>query len=237
MSEPTLVEMDTREPRTFYHEFLTEMDRKDPNTKKPMFKVELNTLEYGDFLFNKRIVVERKEAGDFINSIKDGRIINQMNGLINTYGKGNVYLVIEKDPIKFAHTWSKGFNIQSIIGVQRWCMQNGILYAERTSRQSVILFLKNLAIYSKKDEVVGTPTPIINKPKFDDVRSSQLGLMQIIPGIGYATSRGLLIEHGSPIEFFHNIIEDKLDTSTDAKKRKVDLWKHILIDKFEAEKI
>ena len=236
MSEPILVEIDSREPTTFYHEFLSEFDRKDPKTRKMLFTVERKMLPLGDFIFNKRIAVERKEARDFLQSIKDKRIFKQVSTLVKTYGKENVYLLIEGDPIEYAFSWSSGFAINSIIGVQRWCMQQGICYCERSSRRGVILFLKNLAKYSLKDEVAKKPTPVINKPKFTDVTASQLALMQIIPEIGYSTSRKILLEHGSPIEFFHAIINDELDVSTESRKKRVELWKHILTDKFIGEK-
>ncbi len=61
-----------------------------------------SNLSMGDVIINNRIVIERKSAEDFLNSIIDGRLFSQLDKLIYTYElpilivEGNLY-----DAIKF----------------------------------------------------------------------------------------------------------------------------------------
>ena len=210
------------------------MDRKDPKTRKPIFKVERTRLPIGDIIFNKRIVVEHKEASDFLNSIPDKRIQKQVNNMVSTYGKENCYLLVVGDIIQ-KHQYYSEISLNSVFGMIRWCSQNINVY-NSCKKTSAVEWLKNLGKYSAKDDTVGRPTPVINKPRYDSISQCQLGLMQIIPDIGYSTSRKFLLEYDSPMNFFEAILSDKLDTSTDAKKEKVNRWKAILTDKFEGDK-
>ena len=43
--------------------------------------VEIAKLSYGDYIINDTITVERKAAKDFLISIIDGRLFNQMSNL------------------------------------------------------------------------------------------------------------------------------------------------------------
>jgi len=43
--------------------------------------IEIKKLTYGDYIINGRITVERKTAKDFLISIIDGRLFNQLSSL------------------------------------------------------------------------------------------------------------------------------------------------------------
>ncbi len=49
--------------------------------------VNKTSLSIGDFVCSDRVVVERKEHGDFISSIIDGRIFEQANSMKEEFGK------------------------------------------------------------------------------------------------------------------------------------------------------
>jgi len=49
-------------------------------------KVEVKALESGDYAFGE-IAIERKELGDLLNSLHDGRYFRQLKVLADTYGK------------------------------------------------------------------------------------------------------------------------------------------------------
>lgn len=47
--------------------------------------VEQQRLEVGDYVLSDRVCVERKEAGDFLESLMDGRLFSQLRDLKNSY--------------------------------------------------------------------------------------------------------------------------------------------------------
>lgn len=234
MTEPILVEIDDREDATFYHELLSTMDKKDPKTRKKTFKVERKRLPIGDFIFNKRIVVEHKEAMDYLNSIDDKRIFDQVKNMVSTYGKENSYLLIVGDPIqKLSY---KHISIESVFGAMRWCSQNIYVY-NACKKSNAVQWIKNLAKYSARDEIAHIPISVVkNKPRFDNISQSQLGLLQIIPKIGISISRQLLIQYDNPINFFNEVISNpELFGTTETQLAKRTLINSILTDKFESE--
>lgn len=72
--------------------------------KKNGFLHEVMRLEVGDIRCED-VVIERKEMNDFLNSITDGRLIEQCNNMINNFKKcaivihGNMDKVIENSDI------------------------------------------------------------------------------------------------------------------------------------------
>ncbi len=50
-------------------------------------KLDLKTLEVGDFVLSDRVVVERKTSNDFSTSIIDGRLFSQATSLKDSYEK------------------------------------------------------------------------------------------------------------------------------------------------------
>lgn len=70
--------------------------------------VNKTSLNVGDFVCSDRVVVERKEHGDFISSIIDGRIFEQANTMKAEFGKpvfiieGNSNRVISVNALKAA---------------------------------------------------------------------------------------------------------------------------------------
>ncbi|MFA6012018.1 MAG: ERCC4 domain-containing protein [Desulfobacteraceae bacterium] len=60
--------------------------------------VELKHLEHGDYLINDTVTIERKTGKDFLVSIIDGRLFNQIAALKKECSKPLV--LIEGNPLK-----------------------------------------------------------------------------------------------------------------------------------------
>ncbi len=73
------------------------------------FKVIPQQLEIGDYIISDRIAIERKSVNDFLESIKDGRLFEQLKNLKNNYEKP--ILVIEGESL-----FSRGFHENAIYG-------------------------------------------------------------------------------------------------------------------------
>ncbi|MBU0769217.1 MAG: hypothetical protein KJ687_09005, partial [Proteobacteria bacterium] len=60
--------------------------------------VEVKNIPYGDYIINNTITIERKSAKDFLISIIDGRLFNQLSNLRRSCL--NPILLIEGNPFK-----------------------------------------------------------------------------------------------------------------------------------------
>ncbi len=54
-------------------------------SKGDEMQIKRDTLPVGDIVINHKIVIERKSADDFVNSIIDGRLFSQLDKLVYTY--------------------------------------------------------------------------------------------------------------------------------------------------------
>lgn len=86
------VEVDHRENTdsksgTVYTELFEEEDRVD--------SVETRELEIGDFIVNDEVVFERKTPSDFVGSMKNQRLEDQISRMYEEFGPENSYLLIE----------------------------------------------------------------------------------------------------------------------------------------------
>ena len=56
------------------------------------FDVEIKPLDVCDYVVSDRVGVERKDASDFIGSMKDGRVFSQAKGMAEIYEKPVIIL-------------------------------------------------------------------------------------------------------------------------------------------------
>ncbi len=86
-----LVYADTREQSSRVTQLLKEMG----------CEIEVKQLEVGDFLLSDSVVVERKTIADFVSSIVDGRLFNQLSSMTENFEKplvlveGHIYDLFE----------------------------------------------------------------------------------------------------------------------------------------------
>ncbi len=91
MHQPTKIIADYRERQSGIPELL--FDRKQ--------KVTFKQLKTGDYILNEALIIERKTATDFIQSLIDGRLFNQCHRLRKT-GMACLF-IIEGNPFKTNH--------------------------------------------------------------------------------------------------------------------------------------
>ena len=56
------------------------------------FNVDIKPLDVCDFVVSDRVGVERKDASDFLGSMKDGRLFNQARDMAEVYEKPVIIL-------------------------------------------------------------------------------------------------------------------------------------------------
>jgi len=157
--------------------------------------VEEKFLVVGDFILSDRVVVERKTARDFLQSVIDGRLFKQMQNLKQNFEKPVLLIEgqnygdedrVNKNVIRGALAsialdyaipilWTK--NISETAGLIYWIARREQLDEKRT-----------VAVRGKK--------------KNRGVKEAQEFLVAGLPGISTVRAREILKHFGSPLKFF-----------------------------------
>ena len=155
---------------------------------KREIETKLENLSAGDYLVNDQILVERKTAEDFVQSIISNRLFYQCEKM-----KWNSYhhlLVIEGNPYTTKHKISR----EAI---------KGALLSISTAWQIPVMFTKDKIetfdlLISTGNQILKSKIPNIRrgyKPK--KPKNQQLYLLQGLPEIGPALAYRLLLHFGS----------------------------------------
>lgn len=148
--------------------------------------IAVRRLTIGDVVLG-RACVERKEAGDFVASISDGRLVQQIKNMVETYEKNCI--VIHGDITKV----KTDMHIQSILG----------MLASITARTNVnVVFIADLEntatfIYKflyKANEEKPFAQPI---PKRQRITNLQAEILMLAEGVGFSTAERILAKMGS----------------------------------------
>ena len=148
-------------------------------------KCEIKRLDVGDYILNRKIVVERKTLPDFAVSIKDGRLFKQAGKLIALHLQP-VFILEGKN------------NRPGFIKMRREAMQ-GALITLNVLFNIPVLRSQNpdetarLLVYTARQLLRMQRKPLFPKyRKFGKRRGPQLMMLQSIPGIGVKKAQSLL---------------------------------------------
>lgn len=107
MASNKILYVDSREPENVRSKI-----RKELNERNVPVTVMEEELDTGDFVFGD-IVIERKEASDFVSSITDGRLSEQSSKMSVDFGE-HKYVIVEGDPYGVVHS---NIHDNSIVGM------------------------------------------------------------------------------------------------------------------------
>ena len=146
--------------------------------------VDVKKVSYGDYIINETVTIERKTARDFLISIIDGRLFNQLSNMKKFCT--NPILLIEGNPyntdLKFDRRAIKG----ALISAETiWYIP--VLFSRSKEDTKDIFMLIGNQIESYIDVV---PLHVGYRPK--RLKSKQLYLLQGLPQIGPMLAKRLL---------------------------------------------
>ncbi len=152
-------------------------------------RIETRTLEVADFILSDRVAVERKTADDFVDSLIDGRLFDQMKGL-KEYPRP--FLVIEGDGLH-GH---RNLSPEAIMGaVASVTVDYGIPILQTRDNMETARFL--LAVAKREQGRAGRHIAVRGaRATQDDDGISQAALSQF-PGISEVRAAALLRAFGS----------------------------------------
>jgi DNA excision repair protein ERCC-4 len=162
--------------------------------------LEIGKVPYGDYIINEAITIERKTARDFLISIIDGRLFNQLSNL----KKNCIHplLLIEGNPfetdLQFDPLAIKG----ALVSIQ------AMWYIPIVSSES-ILDTKN--IFLRMGRQVESCSDVVRlrggyRPK--RLKSRQLYILQGLPQVGPTVAKRLLSHFGSVSKMMQASIEE-----------------------------
>lgn len=151
--------------------------------------VEIAKLSYGDYIINDAITVERKTAKDFLISIIDGRLFNQLSNLKKFCN--HPILLIEGNPYETDHNFDRMAIKGAIVSTQTIWYVPVIFSRTKEDSRDILLMISRQ---------VGTCIDVVPlrggyRPK--RIKSKQLYLLQGFPQVGPKLAKRLILHFKS----------------------------------------
>ncbi len=162
--------------------------------------LEISKIPYGDYIINEAITIERKTARDFLISIIDGRLFNQLSNL----KKNCIHplLLIEGNPfetdLQFDPMAIKG----ALVSTQ------AIWYIPIVSSESIQETKNILLMMGRQVETYSDVVPLRGGYRPKRLKSRQLYILQGLPQVGPTVARRLLEHFGSVSKMMQASIEE-----------------------------
>jgi DNA excision repair protein ERCC-4 len=154
-------------------------------------RILVQRLQCGDYLINNSTCVERKTARDFIISIIDGRLFDQIARLKKT--DINALLLIEGDPFATNIKIDKNAVQGALISITALWNVPIVFSSSPVETTAILLTIGRQWENARK-------IPLRKRRKFRKKKSKRLFFLQGLPGIGPAKAERLLRRFGSVIK-------------------------------------
>ncbi|MFX0149160.1 MAG: ERCC4 domain-containing protein [Candidatus Hodarchaeota archaeon] len=187
------------------------VDHREPaRIKKRLIKlgmeVEEKQLDIGDYVISDQVVCERKTGTDFIASLMDNRLFEQIDRLIETYEQP--ILLLENFFSAFERTeWKK--RKKHVYGALTYIFLRRQVPIIPTSKMSETAIALN-RITSWVQEEKTDPILARKSPKKKSIRESQLYFLQGLHNTGQKKGNILLNEFESPSKVIDAILNSKV---------------------------
>lgn len=179
--------------------------------------LELKQLPVADYILSERVGIERKSAQDFNDSVKDGRLFNELFELKNNFVRP--ILILEGDPFI-----NSNINQNALYGAITSVILNlGITLYKTNNPSDSAMFIYQLA----KKEQSGSKKEF--KLRFDKKPIEITSLLEYIvagiPGINALRAKNLLRELKSLQKIFNADIGDLMSVENIGKKIAQEIYK------------
>ena len=192
-----LVYADTREGNSKVIRHLNEME----------LDVQVKTMAVGDYQVSDEVIIERKTAKDFVDSITDKRLFKQANDLREEFKKP--IIILEGD-----NFYSGFLNPNAIRGsMASIALDFGISILPTRNAQDTAAMIKRIAIREQK----GDKSPIsLRKPA--NIWEQQLFIIESLPNIGPVNAKRLLEYFGTVTDIINAPVEELVKVEGIGKK-------------------
>lgn len=174
-------------------------------------EVKIVELSSGDYVLHETTCVERKAASDFVASIMDGRLINQIAKMKNEFE--SPIILIEGNVFKTVSKISK----EALVGAMSYCtaIEKVSLITVADSSETALM-IATMARHLQ--DGLGYEVPMRSSKPKPSAHMAQY-LVEGLPGIGPKNARALLAHFGSPAKVFAASVTDLCSMKGLALKR------------------
>lgn len=189
--ELPVVFADTREGNSKVIRHLSEME----------IDVKVQAMAVGDYQVSDEVVIERKTAKDFVDSIVDKRLFKQARSLMEEFKRP--LIILEGDDL-----YNGMINPNAIRGsIASIALDFGISIMPTRNAQDTAAMIKRIAIREQSGEK--TPIQIRTDKKPVNLWEQQLFIIESLPNIGPVNAKNLL-EHFGTVANIINASESQL---------------------------
>lgn len=189
--ELPVVFADTREGNSKVIRHLSEME----------IDVKVHAMAVGDYQVSDEVVIERKTAKDFVDSIVDKRLFKQARSLMEEFKRP--LIILEGDDL-----YNGMINPNAIRGsIASIALDFGISIIPTRNAQDTAAMIKRIAIREQSGEK--TPIQIRTDKKPVNLWEQQLFIIESLPNIGPVNAKNLL-EHFGTVANIINASESQL---------------------------
>ena len=179
--------------------------------------LELKQLPVADYILSGRVGIERKSAKDFNDSVKDGRLFNELFELKNNFARP--ILILEGDPFL-----NSNINQNALYGAITSLILNlGITIYKTNNPSDTAMFIYQLAKKEQSDSKMELKLRFDKKPI--EISSLLEYIVAGIPGINTLRAKKLLSELKTLQEIFNADIGDLMKVENVGKKIAQEIYK------------
>jgi len=165
-------------------------------------QVEVRKVPYGDYVINDAITMERKTAKDFLISIIDGRLFNQLSNLKRHCL--SPILIIEGNPFKTGLAFDESAIRGAIVSTQAVWYVPVVHSRSKQETKDIILMI------GKQEETCMDVVPLRGGYRPKRLKSRQLFILQGLPKVGPTVAKRLLEHFRSVSKAINATVEDLL---------------------------
>lgn len=151
--------------------------------------VKIAKMSYGDYIINDTITVERKTAKDFLISIIDGRLFNQLSNLKRF--SNHPILLIEGNPYETQHNFDRMAIKGALVSTQTTWYVPVIFSRTKEDSRDILLMI------SRQVKTCIDVVPLRGGYRPKRIKSKQLYLLHGFPQIGPKLAKRLILHFKS----------------------------------------
>ena len=162
-------------------------------------KIQIETLDKGDYVLSNECAVERKTVNDFVYTLTHRYLFEQIFKLKEAYPKSLVLLegylpiIYKYSRIQPVAVWGAMFNLA----------KNGISLVNTTSYKETIDFLH---VAARQEQIIEKRIPTLHPiKKTDTITDAQTYLIASLPNIGREKAIAILKSYQTPLNALTNI--------------------------------
>lgn len=180
------------------------------------FEVDVKPLDVCDYVVSDRVGVERKDASDFLGSMKDGRLFSQASDMSEVYEKP---VIILEGQMKKALKRSR-MRPSSVYGaMSSLALEYGVNIIPTDDADSTAVLLHRLCYREQAKEERTIQLRSINRSL--PLHQQQVFLLSGLPQIGTTLAEDLLNTFETPYEVLVRFAEAEVHTSPSGKTKRL----------------